>query len=62
MSRDEAVYFQKRAEEELEKAQRADHPGIVQAHYDLAGYYLDLLYGDGTGPPGDPSGPAFPPR
>jgi hypothetical protein len=38
-------YFYERAEIELERAQRAAHPGAVKAHYLLAGYYLDRVYG-----------------
>ena len=40
-----ASYFEERAEEELELAQRAVHPKAVKAHYDLAGYYLDRVHG-----------------
>lgn len=38
-------YYYRRAEVELERAQRADHPAAVRAHYILAGHYLDLTYG-----------------
>jgi hypothetical protein len=37
-------YFQRRAEQEIEQATAADHPNAVRAHYQLAGYYLDLLH------------------
>ncbi len=37
-------YFQERAEQEIEHAQVADHPAAVRAHYELAGYYLDLVH------------------
>ena len=40
-------YFEYRAEAELELAQAADHPGVVKAHYMLAGLYLDLVHRDG---------------
>lgn len=43
----DADYFYKRAEAALELAQRAVHPGAVKAHYTLAGYYLDRVYGGG---------------
>lgn len=45
-------YFSARAEQEIARAQCADHPAAVQAHYELAGYYLDLVH----------SGPGAPPR
>lgn len=38
-------YLEKRAEAELDLAQAAEHPAAVKAHYMLAGYYLDRLYG-----------------
>lgn len=41
-------YYYKRAEKELEFAQRATHPGVVKAHYLLAGYYLDRVYANGA--------------
>ena len=39
-------YFYKRAENELEMAQRTEVPEAVKAHYTLAGYYLDKVYTD----------------
>jgi hypothetical protein len=45
-------YLYRRAEQELEQAQRAAHPAAVKAHYMLAGYYLDQVYG-GVEPSGD---------
>lgn len=38
-------YFEKRAEAELSLAQAAAHPAAVRAHYLMAGFYLDRLYG-----------------
>lgn len=38
-------YYYRRAEAELARAQQADHPAAVRAHYILAGHYLDLTYG-----------------
>lgn len=46
MSRDDVDYYQSRAEAEIELAQRADHQRAVQAHYQLASYYLDRIHGD----------------
>jgi hypothetical protein len=40
-------YFEKRAEAELECAQQAEHPAAAKAHYLLAGFYLDRIYGPG---------------
>lgn len=41
-------YYEDRAEAELACAQRSNDPAAVKAHYALAGYYLDLVYGDGS--------------
>jgi hypothetical protein len=41
------AYLERRAEDELDLAQRADHPAAVKAHYDLLGLYLDQLYPQG---------------
>jgi hypothetical protein len=46
MSHDEFDYLQRRAEEEIELAQRADDNRAVQAHYELASAYLDRIHGD----------------
>jgi hypothetical protein len=43
---DDLDYFLVRAEQEIERAQSADHPGVVRAHYLMAGMYLDLVYHD----------------
>lgn len=51
MKSTDQTYFYERAEAELARAQRADHPEAVKAHYLLAGYYLDRVYGDGYGTP-----------
>jgi hypothetical protein len=40
-------YYYRRAETELEQAQRATLPAAVKAHYTLAGHYLDRVYGGG---------------
>ena len=53
MSQDEANYYQQRAEAELKLAQSARHQRVVQAHYDLANYYLERLHG---GVPSKPPG------
>ncbi len=37
-------YFVRRAEQQLEFAQRADHEQVVSAHYELANLYLDRAY------------------
>lgn len=42
------AYFYRRAEQELSRAQRAENPAAVKAHYHLAGYYLDRVYGAQT--------------
>lgn len=46
MERDK-VYFYQGAEAELKLAQQAAQAAVVKAHYQLAGYYLDRVYGGG---------------
>ena len=46
MSQDEATYYERRAEAEVALAQQATDRRAVQAHYELAAAYLDLVYGD----------------
>jgi hypothetical protein len=46
MSREEVIYYQSRAEAEIEAAQRAQHARVVQVHYQLASAYLDRIHGD----------------
>lgn len=46
VSNEDCVYFMARAEAELDLAQRAEHPKAVEAHYLLAQFYLDRVYGD----------------
>jgi len=41
---DEMSYFVRRAEQQLELAQQADHEQVVHAHYELANLYLDRAY------------------
>lgn len=41
---DELRYLERRAEDELEAAQKATHPAAVRSHYNLAAFYLDRLY------------------
>jgi hypothetical protein len=45
MSREDIEYFQQRAELQIELAQRAENPSVVQAHYQLASAYLDRIEG-----------------
>jgi hypothetical protein len=47
MSHDERDYYQRRAEAEIELAQRAAHARAVQVHYELASAYLDRIHGEG---------------
>ncbi len=39
-------YYERRAEQEIELAQRAAHARAVRAHYELASAYLDLIHGE----------------
>ena len=53
MSYEDAEYLERRAEEEIELAQQAQHNKAVQAHYDLASAYLERIHGDSPKrPPG----------
>lgn len=45
---DDTEYFYRRAEAELEMAQKTEVPQAVKAHYALASAYLDRVYGDGA--------------
>ena len=45
MREQDKLYFEARAEAELALAQAASHPAVVRAHYLLAGFYLDRVYG-----------------
>ena len=42
-------YYYRRAERELEMAQRSDQPKAVKVHYDLANLYLDQIVPNGAG-------------
>ncbi len=46
MVEDDSAYLTRRAEEELEQAQRAIKPEVVHTHYQLAQAYLDRLNPD----------------
>lgn len=45
MASTDSTYYERRAEAELELAQRANHPAAVQARYELAASYLARLCG-----------------
>ena len=45
MTSSDTSYYLRRAEQEVEAAQRADHAAAVRSHYLLAGLYLDRVYG-----------------
>jgi hypothetical protein len=44
MSPQDREYFERRAEAEIEAAQQAENVAAVQAHYQLATYYLDRVH------------------
>jgi hypothetical protein len=46
MSREEAEYYERRAEAEVVLAQQATDRRAVRAHYELAAAYLDLVHGE----------------
>jgi len=45
MPPDDIDYLERRAEAQLALAQQARDPRAVQAHYDLATFYLDRIHG-----------------
>ncbi|MEA3001991.1 MAG: hypothetical protein QOH81_779 [Sphingomonadales bacterium] len=49
MSENDFLYYQSRAEREIELAREARDASAAHAHALLAGYYLDLIY-NGPGP------------
>ena len=46
MAQDDLEYYERRAEQEIELAQRAGHVGAVRAHYELASAYLEIIHGE----------------
>ena len=50
MAAEDLEYYERRAEQEIELAQQADHALAVRAHYELASAYLDLVHGDSPRP------------
>lgn len=44
MSEDDKAFYHRRAEEELVHAQTATDERLVNYHYRLAGFYLDLVF------------------
>ena len=46
MASDDLEDYERRAEQEIELAQRSGHARAVNAHYRLASAYLDLIHGD----------------
>lgn len=46
MFEDDSTYYTRRAKAELEQAQRATRPEVVQVHYQLAEAYLERLKPD----------------
>lgn len=46
MSREDATYFERRAETQIQLAQKSNDTRVVQAHYELASAYLDRIYGE----------------
>ena len=46
MSQEDLSYYEKRAEAEIELAQKATHIDVVRAHYQLANAYLDRIHGE----------------
>ncbi|WP_162806710.1 hypothetical protein [Sphingosinicella terrae] len=55
MSSQDGDYYQKRAEQEVELAQRSTDPVAVQFHYAMTELYLEKLHG-GASPAPRPGG------
>ena len=49
MREEDFLYYQQRAEREIEASREARDASAARAHALLAGYYLDLIY-NGAGP------------
>jgi hypothetical protein len=49
MIEDDVIYYERRAEAELALAQRATDAEAVQAHYEMATAYLELIHGKAPG-------------
>jgi hypothetical protein len=45
MSEDDRIYYSRRAEEEISRAQASEDERLVRFHYILGGLYLDRVYG-----------------
>ena len=45
MASSDVQYYERRAQAEIELAQRSEDSRAVQAHYDLATAYLEKIYG-----------------
>lgn len=58
MADDDLAYLQRRAEAELELAQRSETPEVTAAHYKLAEAYLDRVEALKAGAAGDVPGSA----
>lgn len=43
MVEDDVIYYQRRAEAELERAQQATRPEVVRPHFELANAYLERI-------------------
>jgi hypothetical protein len=46
MSHQDVEYYQRRAEAEIELARQSRSAQAVQAHYQLATFYLDKIHGE----------------
>jgi hypothetical protein len=54
MTDKDRLYYQQRAERELELAAEAQDAVVCQAHYDLATHYLERAHGTALAVPADP--------
>lgn len=51
MSQDDAAYYHRRAEEEIQRAAHASDQRLVAFHYTLANLYLERVFGPDSAPP-----------
>lgn len=50
MCDEDVEYYEARAEQELDWAQRAAHADAARAHFIIAGHYLDLVHNSPSPP------------
>ena len=57
MKHEDRLYWERRAKDALDLAQRAIDPAVVRVHYELLSLYLDRLFPAGDGSHARPDRP-----